>query len=60
MSSSSSTTEAPLPHAGVGTLGCHGDNVGVLQSLCASGANLPPGTFSPAVVGCPCSVLRGW
>lgn len=59
-SSSSSTTEAPLPHAGAGTSGCHGDGVGVLQSLCASGANFPPDVFSPAVAGCPCSVLRGW
>lgn len=58
MSSSSSTTEAPLPRAGTVISGCHGD-VGVLQSLGASGANFPPDAFSPGMVGCPCSVPRG-
>lgn len=43
-----------------GDIGCHGDDVGVFQSLGASGANFPPAAFSPGVVGCPCSVLRAW
>lgn len=59
-SSSSSTTEAPLPRAGAGTSGCHSDSVGVWHSLGASGANFPPDSFSPGVVGWPCFVLRGW
>lgn len=47
MSSSSSTTEAPLPRAGAGTSGCHSGSVGVWHSLGASGANFPPDSFSP-------------